>query len=120
MDQQEQRAWDLATKVPAADYIGPVFLDGIVFDSVIDLVNAYGGNPPRSGVFGSTKKMIQLDADNIVDELVMCEAAPDWYQPDPAAIKFIGDFVDLFNELYATPSYFPDETIGIVFGEAQQ
>ena len=119
MNPQERHVWNEATKVLAIEYPHAVWYDGVLYDSTEDLIRAFNYNPPRSGVYGTGLAAIELDADDIVDELVMNPNAPDDYTPDAAAVKFIGEFVEMFNSLYSVPVKTIDRSVGIVFDRGQ-
>lgn len=119
MDKYTRRQWNAAQKVPAQDYERPVYYEGRYYDSVDELVEAFGGIPPRSGVFGSGREFFGLETANIVDELVMHEFAPEDYVPEEKTVKFIDDFVEMFNQIYGQWLDVEDRGIGVVFDEVE-
>lgn len=114
MDIHERRAWNAAQKIQHDEYDRPVFCGGRKYESAEALLAACE-TAPRSGVFGSEDVVIGLEASNVVDELMMNEAAPADYEVSKDAQKFIADFCDMFNELFGTKVTVPDYTVGILF-----
>jgi hypothetical protein len=115
---RERRLYERATKVPARDWPGPVFVDDRFFRDVDELLDCYDGDDEDRPAFAWAAVQVaapRLDVDVILDGL-RDEAPEDW---EPEGVEDLRAAVDAWNAIQSSDWWQDDTGTAVVLDWGQ-